>query len=80
MSAVNADAGRLQFIQSPPPKTQSSLISADQAASIARRATGGRVLGVKLKKGKRPVYQVKVLLNSERVRTVTVDATNGNLR
>lgn len=53
-----------------------SEISADQAASIARRATGGRVLKVKRKGG---VYHVRVLLDGERVRKVNVDARTGRV-
>ncbi len=53
-----------------------SEISSDQAASIASRATGGRVLKVKRKGG---VYQVRVLLDGERVRNVSVDARTGRV-
>ena len=53
-----------------------SEISSDQAAAIARRATGGRVLKVKRKGG---VYQVRVLLDGERVRNVSVDARTGRV-
>lgn len=62
------------------PKGSKSLvagISSDRAASIARNATGGRVLKVKRKGG---VYQVRVLLDGERVRNVSVDAQTGQLR
>ena len=51
-------------------------ISADRAAAIARDATGGRVLKVQ-RKGK--VYQVRVLLDGERVRNVKVDARSGRV-
>ena len=51
-------------------------ISADRAASIARNATGGRVLKVKRKGGE---YQVRVLLDGERVRNVRVDARTGRV-
>lgn len=53
-----------------------SEISSGQAATIARRATGGRVLKVKRKGG---VYQVRVLLDGERVRNVSVDARTGRV-
>jgi len=82
VATLTADArpARLTLAQAPANQSQVKLISADQAAAIARRSTGGRVLSVNLRRGKRPVYRVKVLVNSERVRTVTIDARNGNLR
>jgi len=52
-------------------------ISRDEAAGIARRAVGGRVLGVELK-GNR--YYVRLLVDGKRVRTVQVDARSGELR
>lgn len=52
-------------------------ISPDRAASIARSATGGRVLKVE-RQGN--VYRVRVLLDGERVRNVTVDAVTGKIR
>ena len=51
-------------------------ISSDGAASIARKSTGGRVLKVQ-RKG--DVYQVRVLLDGERVRNVKVDARSGKV-
>jgi len=52
-------------------------ISADRAAAIAANATGGRVLKVE-RKGS--VYKVRVLLEGQRVRNVSVDARTGKLR
>ena len=54
-------------------------ISAEQAASVVRRAYDGRVVSVKPegKSGQR-VYKVRVLLDGGRVKTVQVDS-NGNL-
>ena len=63
-----ARANRVQLAQAE--------ISADRAADIARSATGGRVLKVQ-RKGS--VYEVRVLLDGERVRTVTVDARTGRV-
>lgn len=63
--------------QSSAAKTQESLISRDRAAAIASSATGGRVLNIDLKRGKRPKYKVKMLLDGKRVRSVTVDARSG---
>lgn len=58
-------------------KVQQSLISRDRAAAIARSANAGRVLDIRLKRGKRPQYKVKMLLDGKRVRNVTVDARSG---
>jgi uncharacterized membrane protein YkoI len=49
-------------------------ISRDRAASIARSATGGRVLRVDRRGSS---YRVKVLVDGKRVRTVGVDARSG---
>lgn len=65
MHRVQADAVRL---------------SRDEAAAIAQRRTGGRVLSVNLQRNGRPVYRVKLLIEGERVRTVAVDAQTGQLR
>ena len=54
-------------------------VSRDRAAAVARSATGGRVLSVILRNGKRPSYRVKVLVNG-RVRSVIVDARTGAIR
>ncbi len=56
---------------------QGALISRDQAAAIARSATGGRVLNIQLGGGNRPRYSVKMLLDGKRVRKVGVDARTG---
>ena len=58
--------------------SQQNIISRKRAATIAKRATGGRVLSVELA-GER-MYRVKVLLNDSRVRTVRVDARTGELQ
>jgi len=55
-------------------------ISRHQAATIARGSAGGRVLSIGLQGGSRPVYRVKVLTRSGRVRTVTVDGRTGAVR
>lgn len=80
--ATTADARPAQFrvAQAPADQSQARLISADRAAAIARQSTGGRVLSVNLTRGNRPVYRVKVLLNSKRVRTVVIDARSGSIR
>lgn len=56
---------------------ESQGISRNEAAQIARRASGGRVLGVELR-GNR--YFVRVLVDGKRVRTVKVDARTGAVR
>ena len=56
------------------------IISRQEAAAIARRSTGGKVLSVSLKNGNRPFYVVKVILDSKRVKTIRVDARSGNVR
>jgi uncharacterized membrane protein YkoI len=56
-------------------------IGEDRAASIARNATGGRVLNIRWKEaGGRPLYEVKVLLADGRVTIVRVDAQSGSMR
>ena len=64
---------------------QNSDIGAKRAAAVARNATGGRVLTVKRTRTKRSngakvAYKVKVLLKGGRMRTLKVDAGNGDLR
>ncbi len=73
---VQAQSRGAQFqrVQAPAVK-----ISRDEAAAIARDATGGRVLKVQLNGGGRPVYRVKVLVAAERVRVIRIDATSGRL-
>lgn len=61
----------------PQTSEQGAVISRDRAAAIARAATGGRVLDIRLKSGKRPKYSVKMLLDGKRVRKVGVDARTG---
>lgn len=52
--------------------------SPDEAAAVARRQTGGRVLGVDWSEGGRgPVYLVKVLMPDGSIRIVTVTAAQG---
>lgn len=55
-----------------------AIASADEAAAVAREATGGRVLGVQTeRKGDALVYRVKVLLDDGRVQIITVDGDSG---
>ena len=60
-------------------------IGAKRAATVARNATGGRVLTIKRTRtqnshGANGAYKIKVLLKSGRMRTLKVDAANGDLR
>jgi len=55
-----------------------SSTSPDQAAAIARRLTGGRILSIELKDSVREnVYEVKVLLPNGHIRIVRIDAASG---
>jgi uncharacterized membrane protein YkoI len=75
---VDADAARGKNTgRSPNANAQETLISRDRAAAIARSATDGRVLNIRLKQGKRPRYRVKMLLDGKRVRNLDVDARSG---
>ncbi|MDQ2695767.1 MAG: peptidase [Pseudomonadota bacterium] len=54
--------------------------SADEAAAVARDATGGRVLAVQTeRRGDVLVYRVKVLLGDGRVQIITVDGGSGRV-
>jgi hypothetical protein len=61
----------------PPGGVQGVPSDRDRAASIARRATGGRVLGVKPKSGSQ---RVKILSRDGRVRVLEVDPRTGAVR
>jgi uncharacterized membrane protein YkoI len=53
-------------------------VSRDDATSLARQATGGRVLAVeRIEREGRPVWRVKVLTPQGEVRLVFIDATSG---
>ena len=51
--------------------------TAQTAAGIARRETGGRVLSVTALEGGEGGYRIRLLLNGGRVTTVLVDARGG---
>lgn len=61
----------------PPGGVQGAPSDRDRAASIARRATGGRVLGVKPNSGSQ---RVKILSRDGRVRVLEVDPRTGAVR
>lgn len=55
-------------------------VTGEQAADLARRATGGRVLSVKrVVRDGRTLYRVKVLTQGGVVRSVFVDAQTGEV-
>lgn len=53
-------------------------LSRDDAAAVAQRMTGGRVLSVdRAQSGNRPVWRVKVLTGKGEVRVILIDAATG---
>jgi uncharacterized membrane protein YkoI len=58
-------------------QSEAPTVSRSEAASIAERATGGRVLSVR-ESGR--YWQVKVLVDDKRVRVVSVDMRSGRVR
>ena len=57
------------------------LADPDRAANAARRATGGRVLGVQgSERDGRPGYRVRILQPDGRVRSLHYDADSGAVR
>jgi len=53
-------------------------VSRDDATSLARQVTGGRVLAVeKIEREGRPVWRVKVLTAQGEVNVVLIDAATG---
>ncbi|MBE2294721.1 MAG: hypothetical protein IAF00_07210 [Phycisphaerales bacterium] len=53
----------------------------DRAANAARQATGGRVLGVQgTERDGRPGYQVRILQQDGRVRSLHYDSSSGAMR
>jgi len=56
-------------------------VSRDEAAAVAQRQTGGRVLAVeRAEAGGRPVWRVKVVTPRGEVRVVLVDVATGQPR
>ena len=56
-------------------------VSRDEAASLAQRQTGGRVLAVeRADAGGRPAWRVKVVTQRGDVRVVLVDVATGQTR
>ena len=53
-------------------------VSREQAAAMAQRQTGGRVLSVeRAESGRRPAWRVKVVTPKGEVRQVFIDASGG---
>jgi len=63
--------------RNPDAQNEAPGVSRSEAAAIAERATGGRVLSVK-QSGR--YWQVKVLVDDERVRLISIDMRNGAVR
>lgn len=61
-------------------RQKSGGITQAQAAQIAKKRHGGKVLSVTRKGGDSPAYKVKLLLKDGRVKVVTVDAKSGAAR
>lgn len=56
-------------------------VSRDQAAAMAQRASGGRVLSVdRAEQDGRPVWRVKVVTPRGEVRVLLIDAATGQAR
>jgi hypothetical protein len=74
------------FSDGPPPRGRPdggpprSFDDPDQAANAARRATGGRVLGVQGANGDQPGYRVRILERDGRVRNFHYDPASGAMR
>lgn len=85
-SFAGLDAHRHQLAQHLEPTSQlllrkkSGSITQAQAAQIAKKRYGGKVLSVTKKGGEKPAYKVKLLLDDGRVKVVTVDANSGAAR
>ena len=63
-------------ISRPPLVVAQAAISPDQAAAMARKRTGGRVLGVDWgENGGQPVYMVRVLMPDGSIRVVAIPAS-----
>lgn len=53
-------------------------LSRDDAAAVAQRLSGGRVLSVeKSEAARRPVWRVKVVTSQGEVRVILIDAASG---
>ena len=56
-------------------------LSRDDAATVAQRASGGRVLSVdKSESSSQPVWRVKVVTAAGEVRMIQVDVATGHVR
>ena len=65
----------------PPPPPPRQFADPDRAASAAREATGGRVLGVQgADQNGQPGYRVRILEPGGRVRSLHFDPASGKMR
>lgn len=56
-------------------------LSRDDAAAVAQRASGGRVLSVeKLESSGQPVWRIKVVTPAGEVRVIQIDVVTGQTR
>lgn len=56
-------------------------LSRDDAAAVAQRASGGRVLSVeKLESSGQPVWRIKVVTPAGEVRVIQIDVVTGQIR
>ena len=56
-------------------------LSRDDAAAVAQRASGGRVLSVeKLESSGQPVWRIKVVTTAGEVRVIQIDVVTGQTR
>jgi uncharacterized membrane protein YkoI len=55
-------------------------VSRDEAAAVAQRVAGGRILSIeKTEADRRPVWRVKVLSGQGEVRVVLIDVVSGRV-
>lgn len=80
-TAANGRSSNKEKAKRPPgnsdTQNQTPTVSRSEAAAIAERATGGRVLSVS-ESGR--YWQVKVLVDGKRVRIISVDMRSGRVR
>jgi len=54
---------------------QCQIISSKSAMTRAKNKTGGKVVSIKLdKKGKKPVYRVRLLVGEKRIKNISIKA------
>ena len=72
------DSSRSRSPREAPEPRSEVRVSLDQAVSMVRRSTGGRVIKANTSwRNGRPVHNIRVLLENNRVRTIRIDAVSG---